>query len=100
MFMWRTILSDIAYAVGVVSRTLEKTSDQDVIKVEQIFQYFGDTPDYEIMYKNNMDKSYYILHCYSDPYHGGDLKTGRSTLGVLCHRAATKRPTPVANYSL
>lgn len=34
------------------------------------------------LFKSGKDKC--ILECFSDADHGGDLKTGRSTCGVLC----------------
>lgn len=82
MFLMCGTRPDIAYAVGVVSRTLEKPTEHDVVKVKRIFRYLKGTADKGIIYRNNTKKG--ILECYSDADHGGDLQTGRSTSGVLC----------------
>lgn len=82
MFLMCGTRPDIAYAVGVVSKKLEKPEERDVIKVKKIFRYLKATTDYGIVYKANTNKN--ILQCYNDADHGGDLGTGRSTSGVLC----------------
>jgi hypothetical protein len=73
---------DIAYAVGVVSRTLETPTTSDVTKVKRIFRYLQGTRDCGITYRPNVNPG--LLNCYSDADHGGDQETGRSTSGVAC----------------
>jgi len=73
---------DIAYAVGYVSRYLDKYTYKEWIMVKRIFRYLKGTSDIGIVYKPNYKKG--ILECYSDADHGGDKLTGRSTTGVLC----------------
>lgn len=42
---------DIAYAVGVASRSLESPTEQDVIRVKRIFRYLRGTYDYGLIQK-------------------------------------------------
>ena len=72
---------DIAYAVGVASRNLEKPTERDVTRVKRIFRYLKGTADFKLIYKGNSKED---LQCYSDADHGGDPNAGRSTSGVLC----------------
>lgn len=73
---------DIAYAVSVVSRSLEKPEEVDCVRLKRIMRYLQYTPDLGIMYKKHYKEG--ILECYSDADHAGDVSTGRSTSGVLC----------------
>ena len=72
---------DVAYAVSVVSRNLDKPTKEDVVKVKRILRYLRGTINYGIVYKQGCRKA---LTCYSDSDHAGDLQTGRSTTGVVC----------------
>lgn len=59
-------MPDIAYAVGVVSRTLDKPTKRNVIKVKLIFSYLKVTITTGLEYK----KSEKQLDCYySDADH-------------------------------
>ncbi|RVE50061.1 hypothetical protein evm_005267 [Chilo suppressalis] len=69
---------DIAYAVSIVSRSLENPTHSDCITLKRILRYLKYAPDIGIVYKRG------ILECYSDADLGGDIRTGRSTSGVLC----------------
>ena len=73
---------DIAYSVSVASRKLENPTDQDAIKVKRILRYLKDTIDFGIIYKNDQKRGTFIS--FSDADHGGDVDTGRSTIGVIC----------------
>lgn len=73
---------DIAYAVSVVSRSLENPTQADCVRLKRILRYLQYAPDMSIIYKRSNKKG--ILECYSDADHGGDVATGRSTTGVLC----------------
>lgn len=73
---------DIAYAIGVASRTLENPSEEDWQRVKRIFRYLKGTSEKGIIYKPGYKKG--ILEGYSDADHGGDTTTGRSTTGVVC----------------
>lgn len=73
---------DIAYAVGVVSRKLEKPTKTDWLRVKRIFRYLKGTMSYGIRYRS--DSSRAIVDGYSDADHAGDENTGRSTTGVAC----------------
>ena len=72
---------DIAYAVGVVSRSLENPTHTDVIRVKRIFRYLKGTTNYGIKYDANSKDC--CLEIFSDADHGGNLTTGRSTSGVV-----------------
>lgn len=82
MYLMVATRPDIAYAVGVVSRTLEHPSKSDWARVKRIFRYLKGTENFGITYKPNFKKG--TLECYSDADHGGDESTGRSTTGVVC----------------
>lgn len=80
MYLATSTRPDIAYAVSVVSRCLEKPTEQDVIKVKRIFRYLKGTQDKVIRYNfNSINK----ILAYSDADLGGDITTGRSTTGVI-----------------
>ncbi|KAM3964295.1 uncharacterized protein ACR2FA_001787 [Aphomia sociella] len=92
---------DIAYAVSVASRSLEKPTGDDCVKLKRILRYLQYTPDMGILYKKNYKKG--VIECYSDADHGGDIDTGRSTTGlILCMYAGgavswmSQRQTSVA----
>lgn len=71
---------DIAYTVGVLSRTLENPSQEDVLKLKRVFRYLAGTVTLGITFHFGIAKE---LHCYSDSDFGGCSKTGRSTSGVV-----------------
>mgnify|MGYP003481444930 FL=1 len=75
---------DIAYAVGVVSRSLESPTQEDIVMVKRIFRYLQGTMSYSIRYKEGLSND---LDVYSDADHAGDLETRRSTTGVICCHA-------------
>ena len=72
---------DIAYAVGVASRSLENPTEDDIVKVKRIFRYLRGTVSHGIKYQVDSVKG---LEAYSDADHAGDLATRRSTTGVIC----------------
>lgn len=72
---------DIAYAVGVLLRTLDNPTGEDWTRAKRVFRYLQGTKDFPIIYKSGLKKG--VLETYSDAEHGGDLTTGRSTSGVF-----------------
>jgi hypothetical protein len=72
---------DIAFAVGVVSRTLESPSPRDWSKVKRIMRYLRGTTDLGLTYLPNKQSN--ELMVFSDADFGGDFTTGRSTSGVV-----------------
>lgn len=72
---------DIAYAVSVVSRKLDKPSREDIVTVKRVLRYLKGTMNEGIVYRPG---SAHNLECYSDADHGGDRDTARSTSGILC----------------
>jgi hypothetical protein len=81
MYLMTGTRPDIAYAVRVASRNLEKPRKSDVIQVKRIFRYLQGTIDVGIVYKAGMSNT---LLAYSDADHGGDKTSGKSTSGVIC----------------
>lgn len=74
---------DIAYAVSVVSRNLEKPTRSDWNRVKRILRYLKGTTSLSIQYKpKTLTRP--ELEGYSDADYGGDLTTGRSTTGIVC----------------
>ncbi|CAB0019509.1 unnamed protein product, partial [Nesidiocoris tenuis] len=82
MYLMVSTRPDIAFSVGVVSRSLENPTESDIVKVKRIFRYLRGTANYGLTYKRGQDSMRLIG--YSDADHGGDGETGRSTSGVLC----------------
>ena len=72
---------DIAYAVGVVSRYLNKHTQEQWNAVKRIVKYLIGTENYGIKY-NRAHKSN-PLTGYSDSDYAGDLQTRRSTSGYI-----------------
>lgn len=81
MYLMTGTRPDIAYAVSIVSRTLENPNHDDCIRANRIFHYLQGTQNLGIIYKPGTSKGY--LESFSDADHGGDESTGRSTSGVL-----------------
>ena len=81
MYLMTGTRPDIAYAVGVASRSLENPSRSNVTQVKQMFRYLQGTADVGIVYKSGQSNA---LIAYSDADHGGDVTSGRSTSGVIC----------------
>jgi transposase InsO family protein len=73
---------DIAYAVGVVSRTLENPTFRDWSNVKRIMRYLRGTSNLGLTYEPNKIQN--ELTVYSDADYGGCIKTGCSTTGVVC----------------
>jgi len=73
---------DIAYSVSYLSRSLEKPTLDDVIKVKRVFRHIAGTVDKGITYRaDGVTKG--IMQCYSNSDFGGCRTTGRSTSGVV-----------------
>lgn len=82
MYLMTGTRPDIAFAVGVASRSLENPTESDWLGVKRIFRYLKGTACQGLTYKQGYKKD--TLECYSDADHGGDDTTGRSTSGVIC----------------
>ena len=73
---------DIAFAVSVVSQALDRPTKADWERVKRLFKYLKGTAHLCIVYR--ADQQAGILLTYSDADYAGDLKTRRSTSGVVC----------------
>ena len=73
---------DISYAVGVVSRYLERPNQVHVNAVKRIFKYIKGTANMGIVYKN---KDNFDFVGYSDADYAADNETRRSTSGYAFH---------------
>ncbi|KAL8116648.1 hypothetical protein AgCh_022990 [Apium graveolens] len=71
---------DLAYAVGIVSRFMERPTQMHLNAVKRILRYVKGTLNYGLVYskdsKNNM------ISGYSDSDHGGNLEDRKSTAGM------------------
>ncbi|KAJ8891119.1 hypothetical protein PR048_010633 [Dryococelus australis] len=76
---------DISYVVGVVSRSLENPTAEDVSQVKIILRYQNDTENLGIVYCPDRNSS--ALEEFSDAHQGGDVDTRRSTTGSVCKYA-------------
>ena len=72
---------DIAFAVGYVSRFMERPTSEHLSAVKRILCYIAGTIDYGCYYKRG--GSELKLCGYSDADMGGDVDTRKSTTGVL-----------------
>ncbi len=73
---------DIAYAVSCVSQALDKPTSAHWAMVKRIFRYLRGTTGMKIVYQHGEKPG--ILTTYSDADYAGDIKTRRSTSGIVC----------------
>jgi hypothetical protein len=85
MYLMIGTRSDIAFSISYLSRSLEKPTADDVMKVKRLLRYIAGTLTKSIIYKPNCENN--ILRCYSDSDFGGCTETGRSTSGVVMTHA-------------
>lgn len=71
---------DISFAVGIVSRFMEKPQLKHLQVVKVILRYIKGTMDFGIKYSK--EKKETTLLGYTDSDHGNDLNDGRSTSGM------------------
>ncbi|XP_054257154.1 uncharacterized protein LOC128982130 [Macrosteles quadrilineatus] len=81
MYLMVSTRPDIAYAVSIVSRSLENPTINDWCRVKRILRYLEGTKDCGIVYKKHFGSG--VLNCYSDSDFGGDYEKRRSTTGLL-----------------
>ncbi|KAL1488506.1 hypothetical protein ABEB36_014972 [Hypothenemus hampei] len=81
MFLAVTTRPDIAHAVGVLSRFLDKYTYQHWNAAKRIIRYLIGTVNHGIFYKSISNVN---LIGYSDADYGNDMITRRSTTGYLC----------------
>lgn len=85
MFLAIGTRPDISYAVGVVSRYLERPSSAHVNAVKRIFKYMRGTIKMGITYGSDCVLD---LIGYSDADYAGDSETRRSTSGYVFHMSS------------
>ncbi|KAG8478853.1 hypothetical protein CXB51_028662 [Gossypium anomalum] len=73
---------DIMYAVGIVSRYMEKPKHDHLIATKRILRYIKGTMDQGLFYTYSQSSK---LVGYSDSDYGGDLDDRKSTSGYLFH---------------
>ena len=81
MYLMLGTRPDLAYSVGVLSRSLENPTTEDVTQVKRVFRYIAGSIEKGITYSGSSERG--ILECYSDADFSGCEKTGRSTSGVV-----------------
>ncbi|XP_074347280.1 secreted RxLR effector protein 161-like [Apium graveolens] len=69
---------DIMYAVGLVSRYMEKPKQDHFMAAKRILRYIKGTLDHGLFYSHSQNSK---LVGYSDSDYGGDLDDGKSTSG-------------------
>ena len=82
-FLYLSTISrpDISFVVNFLSRFKNKPLESHWKVIKRVFQYLKSTIDYRISFNGDTR-----LLAYSDADYGGDLKTRRSTTGVLIVR--------------
>lgn len=78
MYLMTATRPDIAFAVNKTARALHQPTRRDWNDVKKIFKYLKGTANHGIIYKGQDD-----LKIYSDADFAGDIKTRRSTSGVI-----------------
>jgi hypothetical protein len=68
---------DLAYAVGYVSRFMEKPTTEHLIAVKRVLRYIAGTVDYGCCYGRKKEGD--VLISYSDSDLAGDIDTRKST---------------------
>lgn len=81
MFLALVMRPDIAYAVNIVSRYLDKFKQSHWNAIKRIFRYLIDTAEYGLLYEVQDGKD--MLIGYSDADFAGDIDTRRSTTGFV-----------------
>ncbi|XP_074345106.1 uncharacterized protein LOC141684164 [Apium graveolens] len=73
---------DIMYAVGLVSRYMEKPKQDHFMAAKRILRYVKGTLGHGLFYTHSQNSK---LVGYSDSNYGGDLDDGKSTSGYAFH---------------
>lgn len=82
MFLQIVSRPDISFAVNVVSRVLDKPTENHWMLVKRILRYLKGTIDVGLLYCNNGN-----FEAYSDADFAGDKDTRKSTSGIICKYA-------------
>jgi hypothetical protein len=72
---------DLTFAVGYVSRFMERPTTEHLIAVKRVLRYVAGTKDYGCHYQRKKGEA--ALLGYSDSDHGADVDGRKSTTGVL-----------------
>nr|CAH67708.1 H0512B01.3 [Oryza sativa] len=72
---------DLAFAVGFVSRFMERPTEEHMVAVKRILRYVDGTMEYGLHYKREKEEQRLIGYSNSDL--AGDIDTRRSTSGML-----------------
>jgi len=73
--------SDLAFAVGYVSRFMQRPAAEHLQAVKRIIRYVAGTLDYGLHYPRCPSTVHFIG--YSDSDHAGDIDTSKSTSGTM-----------------
>ncbi|GFY75368.1 putative polyprotein [Trichonephila inaurata madagascariensis] len=80
MYLMIKTRSDLAYSIGFLSRSLEKPSVENIVRV-RVFRYITGSVGYGITYHATETKG--ELQCYNDSDFGECTKTCRSNSGYV-----------------
>jgi hypothetical protein len=72
---------DLAFAVGYVSRFMERPTVEHQQAIKRILRYVSGTIDYGLHYGRHSDAAHFVGYCDSDL--AGDIDTSKSTSGAL-----------------
>ena len=72
---------DIAFAVGYMSRFMERPTMEHLQAVKRILRYVAGTLDYGLHYGRAPDTARFVGYCDSDL--AGDVDTSKSTTGTM-----------------
>jgi hypothetical protein len=74
---------DIAFAVGMVSRYMQKPGKLHWIAVKRIMRYLKGTINYGLIYQEDLDIKNIVLEAYCDSDWAGDVIDRKSTSGYI-----------------
>lgn len=75
---------DLSFAVGFESRNMERPTTTDVKNIKRTLRYLRKTESFGIVFPKKGDIKDLKLNIYTDSDYAGDIKTRRSTTGVVC----------------
>jgi hypothetical protein len=73
--------SDLAFAIGYVSRFMQRPTSEHLQAVKRIIRYVAGTLDYGLHYPRCPGAAHFIG--YSDSDHAGDIDMSKSTSGTM-----------------
>ncbi|XP_066906999.1 uncharacterized protein [Halyomorpha halys] len=88
MYLMVCTRPNLAYNISVLSRTLDCSSNQDIVRLKRILRYIIGSSSLGIRYTANGSRE---LSCYSDADFGGCNKTGHGSRSDVRRRGSVNK---------